>query len=203
MARPETSNSHLDRGRWTPQTQMLRCLEAFLSQCPMEPRTALSIDLNESIDRMVMDRWPSLVIQRAVYPEVDCQALPMAEGAFDFTYSHQVLEHVPKPWRAAEEILRVTKRGGLGLHTTCAFNPRHGPPAFEDYYRFLPAGVKELFPGVEVMELGEWGNREAIRHNASVDDGYGPLGGRRFGERVGSVSDGLYPWLVWILFRKL
>ncbi len=39
--------------------------------------------------------------------------LPFADGAVDVCYSSNVLEHVPDPWRMAEEMLRVTRRGGV------------------------------------------------------------------------------------------
>ena len=194
--------AHTDDGRWTPQTQMMRSIEAWVAASPHEPRTALSIDRNETLDRVLRARWPALSIAVASYPQVDCQRLPMDDAGFDLVYSNQVLEHVPRPWLAGEQIVRVLRPGGIGIHTTCTFNPRHGPPAFEDYYRFLPAGLAQLFPGVKVLSLGEWGNARAIAHNVTVTDGPGPLGGRRFGPEIGAVSDGLYPWVVWIIFEK-
>lgn len=39
--------------------------------------------------------------------------LPFRSGAFDVVYSSNVAEHVPDPWRLGEEMLRVTRRGGL------------------------------------------------------------------------------------------
>ena len=39
--------------------------------------------------------------------------LPFADGVVDVCYSSNVLEHVPRPWRMAEEMVRVTKPGGL------------------------------------------------------------------------------------------
>lgn len=196
------NHDYLDRGRWTPQTQMFRALSDFIQRSGSQVSNALSIDVNPEIDGMAQTRWPALALTRAVHPETDCQALPMEDASFDLTYSNQVLEHVPRPWLAAAEILRVTRPGGLGIHTSCAFNPRHGPPAFEDYYRFLPAGLASLFQGAEILELSEWGCRESLRHNLSTDDGYGALGGRRFDAWTGSRSDGRYPWVVWIIFQK-
>ena len=38
--------------------------------------------------------------------------LPFADGAVDVCYSSNVLEHVPDPWRMAEEMVRVTRPGG-------------------------------------------------------------------------------------------
>lgn len=39
-------------------------------------------------------------------------ALPVRSGSVDVCYSSNVLEHVPDPWRMADEMLRVTRPGG-------------------------------------------------------------------------------------------
>lgn len=39
--------------------------------------------------------------------------LPFRTGSVDVCYSSNVLEHVPDPWRMAEEMVRVTRPGGL------------------------------------------------------------------------------------------
>jgi SAM-dependent methyltransferase len=193
-----------DHGFWTPQTFMLRSIRDWVLQVQGgAPASALSIDDNPTLDRILLERWPALTITRAVYPAMDCQRLGhIGDDMFDIVYSHQVIEHVPKPWLAGRELVRVLKRGGLGIHTTCAFNPRHGPPAFNDYYRFLPDGLGELFDGVEVLVKAGWGNREALIYNLAIDDGHGDLGGRRFHPDVGRRNDELYPWVKWIVFRK-
>ena len=38
--------------------------------------------------------------------------LPFRDGAVDVCYSSNVLEHVPDPWRMADEMVRVTRPGG-------------------------------------------------------------------------------------------
>lgn len=43
----------------------------------------------------------------------DGMNLPFATDSFDITYSSNVAEHVPDPWRMAAEMLRVTKPDGL------------------------------------------------------------------------------------------
>ena len=40
-------------------------------------------------------------------------ALPFADGVVDVCYSSNVLEHVAEPYRMAEEMVRVTRPGGL------------------------------------------------------------------------------------------
>lgn len=53
--------------------------------------------------------------------------LPFRTGSFDLVYSSNVAEHVPLPWRMAEEMLRVTKPGGLAIISyTCWYGPFGG-----------------------------------------------------------------------------
>lgn len=42
-------------------------------------------------------------------------ALPFADGSVDICLSSNVAEHVPHPWRLGNEMLRVTKPGGLAV----------------------------------------------------------------------------------------
>lgn len=199
----EGDDAFTDRGLWTPQTQMLRAVRDWVRGSADEPRTALSIDRNPTLNQILLSRWPGLEIREARYPEFDVQDLSgIPDGSFDLAYSHQVLEHVPKPWRAAAELVRVVRHGGLGIHTTCAANPRHGLPDFNDYYRFLPDGLGELFDGVEVLVKAGWGNRQALLYNYAIDDGHGALGGRRFVRAVGEPNEENHPWHTWIIFRR-
>jgi len=200
---PTIDGPFTDGHFWTPQTIMLRTLQDWINQAPFNPRSALSIDRNPELDRMARQRWPQIQIQEARYPQHDAQRLTaFGEGNFDFVYSHQVLEHIPKPWLAGAELVRVLKSGGVGLHTTCAYNPRHGLPSFNDYYRFLPDGLAELFDGVDVLVKGGWGNRQVLAYNLTMNDGHGGLGGRRFHPNLAAENDPDHPWVTWIIFRK-
>lgn len=205
---PETDNDFLVDGYWTPQTQMLRSIRDWLILASDTPVRALSIGRNPVLRSMVSRRWPGLEITEARWPEFDAQDLhQIADGTYDLVYSDQVLEHVPKPWKAAAELVRVMRPGGLAVHTTCAANPRHGPPLFNDYYRFLPDGLEQLFDTdagrVEIAVKASWGNRQALLYNHAIDDGHGVLGGRRFVRAIGEPNEENFPWATWIIFRKL
>lgn len=53
--------------------------------------------------------------------------LPFRNDAFDITYSSNVAEHVPDPWRMADEMIRVTAPGGMViLSYTCWLGPFGG-----------------------------------------------------------------------------
>lgn len=41
------------------------------------------------------------------------ERLPIADKSVDVCFSSNVVEHVPAPWRLADELVRVTKSGGL------------------------------------------------------------------------------------------
>jgi len=57
----------------------------------------------------------------------DGAALPFASGAFDVAYSSNVAEHVRDPWLMADEMVRVTRPGGLVfLSYTLWFGPWGG-----------------------------------------------------------------------------
>jgi SAM-dependent methyltransferase len=199
----EDRHKFTDNDFWTLQTYMLQDVDEWIQKTSYEVSNALSIDNSPTLDPLIMSRWPMIYIQRAIYPEFDAQNLfEFADSYFDLVYSHQVLEHIPKPWNAAKEIVRILKRGGIGIYTSCAFNPRHGLPEFNDYYRFLPDGLAELFDGVKVIVKRGWGNRQALLYNLAIDDGYGPLGGRRFSQFIGQQNDAQYPWHTWVIFLK-
>jgi SAM-dependent methyltransferase len=53
--------------------------------------------------------------------------LPFRDGAVDVCYSSNVLEHVPDPWRMADEMVRVTRPGGtVFLSYTVWYGPWGG-----------------------------------------------------------------------------
>lgn len=52
--------------------------------------------------------------------------LPFADGSFDVTYSSNVLEHVNRPWTMADEMVRVTKPGGLVFLSYTLWYGLHG-----------------------------------------------------------------------------
>lgn len=71
--------------------------------------------------------------------------LPFRDGSFDVAFSSNVLEHVPEPWTMADEMVRVTRPGGIvylsytnwlspwGGHETAPWHYLGGRKAAERY----------------------------------------------------------------------
>jgi SAM-dependent methyltransferase len=56
---------------------------------------------------------PSVATQTGTVVRASGMALPFADDSVDICLSSNVAEHVPTPWRLGDEMLRVTRPGGL------------------------------------------------------------------------------------------
>jgi SAM-dependent methyltransferase len=56
---------------------------------------------------------PSLAATTDTFVRASGMALPFADDSVDICLSSNVAEHVPRPWQLGNEMLRITKPGGL------------------------------------------------------------------------------------------
>lgn len=92
-------------------------------------------------------------------------ALPIRDASVDICFSSNVAEHVPEPWTMAEEMLRVTRPGGLmilsytlwwgpfGGHETGPWHFLGGEYAARRYARKQGHEPKNRF-GVSLFDVG-------------------------------------------------
>jgi SAM-dependent methyltransferase len=83
----------------------------------------------------------------------DAQALGIRDAAFAVVLCTEVLEHLPEPQKAIDEIFRVLEPGGELLLTTRFLFPIHDAP--HDYFRFTKYGLRHLLRRFEIVELRE------------------------------------------------
>ncbi len=83
----------------------------------------------------------------------DAQALGIVDAAFETVLCTELLEHVPEPQRAIDEMFRVLRPGGELILTTRFLFPIHDAPG--DYFRYTKYGLRHLLRRFEIVELRE------------------------------------------------
>lgn len=83
----------------------------------------------------------------------DAQALGIADATFEVVLCTEVLEHLPEPQKAIDEMFRVLKPGGELLLTTRFLFPIHDAP--HDYFRYTKYGLRYLLRRFDIIELQE------------------------------------------------
>jgi SAM-dependent methyltransferase len=144
------------------------------------------------------------------------ERLPVADGSVDVCFSSNVVEHVPAPWRFADELVRVTRPGGLvvvsytnwlspwGGHECSPWHYLGGYTATERYgrkYRHPPKnqyGIG-LFPVSVAAGLG-WARRQREAELVDARPRYLPAWARPL-LRVPGLRE-VATWNLWLVLRR-
>lgn len=80
-------------------------------------------------------------------------------GKFDLVISTDTLEHIPQPFTFCEHLVEIAKPGSY-IYVSTVFSYLYHP-APEDYFRYSPKGIEELFKtlNVRMIETG-WEEKE-------------------------------------------
>jgi SAM-dependent methyltransferase len=83
----------------------------------------------------------------------DIHALPFEDDTFTVVHSQAVFEHLANPQAAAQEIIRVTRPGGIIVTEVAFLQPLHAVPFH--FYNMTLWGVQELFTTCELL-ASDW-----------------------------------------------
>lgn len=75
----------------------------------------------------------------------------IADGTYDYIFAMEVLEHIPTPQAAVDEISRVLKPSGELIFSTPFMFPIHDAP--HDYYRYTKYGLDYLLRAFNQREI--------------------------------------------------
>jgi SAM-dependent methyltransferase len=129
-------------------------LDRFIEGHATDRRT-LDIGAQNGPYAVHFPRRVALDIRRGIGVQIvgDAQALGIRDATFDVVLCTEVLEHLPEPQRAIDEMFRVLTPGGQLLLTTRFLFPIHDAP--HDYFRFTKYGLRHLLRRFEIVSLEE------------------------------------------------
>lgn len=84
----------------------------------------------------------------------DIHNLPLGDESVSAILCKSVMEHLPDPKKAVQEMHRVLKKSGKVLVYTHFIYPYHARgKIYGDYYRFTETALKDLFRGFAKVEI--------------------------------------------------
>ena len=97
----------------------------------------------------------------ANFPDVDIQNLTSySDESYDAVVIDNILEHIPRPELAMDEIWRILKKNGFCICITPFLIKVHFFPG--DYCRYTEQGLRQLFRRFREIEINGWGNRFTV-----------------------------------------
>ncbi|MCI0478739.1 MAG: methyltransferase domain-containing protein, partial [Anaerolineales bacterium] len=150
-----------------PQRLLMQTIDALLAKPDarvLDVGAGSVVEKNRRAGQYALaDKYAQLVQQRGylgldVEPGAnvtfvaDAHALPMADASLDGVIMVSVLEHLYDPIRAANEVARVLKPGGVYFSYAPFYHPYHASP--HDYFRFTQEGYRYLlrdFSNIQIV----------------------------------------------------
>lgn len=111
--------------------------------------------LNKYAELFANKRFVTLDKEPKYNPDIvgDIHDIPLPDSTVDAVICKAVLEHVERPERAVEEVLRVLKPGGKALFYVPFLYPYHAERGvYKDFYRFSKDAVEYLFRSASKLE---------------------------------------------------
>ncbi len=162
----------------------------FLDLVAGLPSDAIALDCGGGDRRLGDDRVFNLEYMDFELPDAygDGMSLPFLDNSFDLVQSQAVLEHVPDPQRAVDEIIRIIKPGGLAYFEVAFMQPLHAVPSH--YMNVTPHGISHLCRELDVVDSGEFGGlSETMAWIGGLVDAGAKVGEQRFGEVLSTLSE--------------
>jgi ubiquinone/menaquinone biosynthesis C-methylase UbiE len=192
-----------------PQRLLIRTIDELLARPGarvLDVGAGSVVDKNRRAGQHALaDRYAQLIRQRGYFGldvapganvmlAADAHRLPVASASLDGVIMVSVLEHLYDPVRAADEVARVLKPGGIYFSYAPFYHPYHASP--HDYVRLTQEGYRYLLRDFARVELVSGGNYVAVLNDVLSH----ALGDSRAGRTLARV---LVEFPMSILFRAL
>ncbi len=98
--------------------------------------------------------WPHNLHKSHPEAYADAQYIPFATATFDTVVCTEVIEHLPEPALALQNIARVLRPGGHLILSAPFVHVLHEVPF--DFFRFTPIGLQHLVKGAGFEVVNTW-----------------------------------------------
>lgn len=161
-----------------PQQLLIKTLDELISQPDarvLDVGAGSVVEKNRRAGQYALaDKYAQLVQQRGYFGldvepganvlfVADAHALPIADASLDAVIMVSVLEHLYDPIRAADQVARVLKRGGIFFSYAPFYHPYHASP--HDYFRFTREGYRYMLRDFSHIEMVSGGNYIAVAND--------------------------------------
>jgi ubiquinone/menaquinone biosynthesis C-methylase UbiE len=130
-------------------------LDQLLNEMPPD---GVMLDCGSGNRRHADERYLGFEYEKCELADVfgDGHLLPFKSNSFDLVLSQAVMEHVYDPFKAADEIYRVTKPGGKVYVESAFMQPLHAVPYH--YFNTTLWGLETLFKKFKIVDTDWFGN---------------------------------------------
>jgi len=129
------------------------------NQFRLEKLTEMSTGCKDVLDIGQSARHDKRIFNRINYTTFDldptiepdilgdiCDMGMIRDGSYDGIVCCAILEHVYAPWRAVQELGRITSSGGMLFgYVPFLYGYHANPGHYSDYYRYTAEGIEYLF----------------------------------------------------------
>ena len=122
-----------------------------LSLMGRDCRKVLDIGQSARDDEIYFEntKYVTLDLDRNINPDIVgdiCDMHMISDDSYDGIVCCAILEHVYAPWRAVQELGRITSPGGVLFGYVPFLYPYHAKEGhYSDYYRYTAEGIEYLF----------------------------------------------------------
>ena len=161
----------LENGNGGPQNQWARIVMNRETLSLIQSRGPEKLKVLEISGSFWKDRCVFKEYHTVSYPDYDVTLEPLAD-TFDLIIAEQVLEHIPRPSRAARNIFQMLNPGGTFLVTTPFLLRLHEYPL--DCTRWTPTGMRYFLAecgfSFEKIQVYSWGTGVASGQTFALAD---------------------------------
>ncbi|MGQ9652369.1 MAG: class I SAM-dependent methyltransferase [Phycisphaerae bacterium] len=145
------------RQRANDQNRVLPIFPSVIDLIQEVPQDGWILDCGGGDRRLADERYVNVDLDLCQLPTViaDATKLPFLSDSFHFVFSQALLEHVPDPFAAVREMVRVTRPGGKIWAGMAFLQPVHAVPGH--YFNATAWGIEQLFRGLEILSTSWFG----------------------------------------------